>query len=84
MDVNDISPLRKVVGYRQVERAVNLGLISKLILATDADADFEKKVLTLASANYIPVIRKGTKIQIAEVCGIDKIATVVGIYKEQE
>lgn len=81
MNISDVSRLNKVVGFRQVAKAVNLDLISKIILATDADADFEKQVLALASARQVSVERTGTKAQLAEACGIDKIATVVGVYK---
>ena len=84
MDSNDISSLRKVVGFRQVAKTLNQNLISKIILATDADPDFEKQVMALASAKHVPVIKYGTKTQLAQLCGVDKIATVVGIYKEQE
>ena len=84
MDISDISRLNKVVGLRQVTKFVNLDQINLIILATDADPDFEKQVLELASAKCVPVIKQGTKAQIAQLCGIDKIATVVGVLKQKE
>jgi len=84
MDISDISRLSKVVGLRQVTKFVNLDQISLIFLATDADPDFEKQVLELASAKCVPVIRQGTKTQIAQLCDIDKIATVVGVLKQQK
>ena len=84
MDISDISRLNKVVGIRQVTKFVNLDQINLIILATDADPDFEKQVLELASAKGVSIVRKGTKTQIAQLCGIDKIATVVGVLKQKE
>ena len=84
MDTNDISRLRKIVGLREVTKYLALDKLQTIVLATDADPDYEKKVLGLASAKNVPVLRAETKVRLAELCGIDKIATVVGILKQQD
>ena len=80
MDISDLSHLQKVVGLKQVLKQLSLGRIQTVILATDAEPDFEKQVK--AAANGVPVIVAETKTRLAELCGIDKIATVVGILKQ--
>ena len=84
MDTNDISRLRKIVGLREVTKYLALDKLQTIVLATDADLDYEKKVLGLASVKNVPVLRAETKVRLAELCGIDKIATVVGILKQQD
>lgn len=81
MDISDLSHLQKVVGLKQVLKQLSLGRIQTVILATDAEPDFEKQVKD-AAANGVPVIVAETKTRLAELCGIDKIATVVGILKQ--
>ncbi len=81
MDISDLSHLQKVVGLKQVLKQLGLGRIQTVILATDAEPDFEKQVKD-AAANGVPVIVAETKTRLAELCGIDKIATVVGILKQ--
>ena len=82
MDISDLSHLQKVVGLKQVLKQLGLGRIQTVILATDAEPDFEKQVKDAAAANGVPVIVAETKTRPAELCGIDKIATVVGILKQ--
>ena len=81
MDISDLSHLQKVVGLKQVLKQLSLGRIQTVILATDAEPDFEKQVKD-AAANGVPVIVAETKTRLAELCGIDKIATVVGILQQ--
>lgn len=80
-DITEITHLSKVVGLRQVVKHLNQDKIKTIILATDADPDFEKTVLDSASVKSISVVRAGTKEQLATMCGIDKIATVIGLLK---
>lgn len=80
-DIIEITHLSKVVGLRQVVKHLNQDKINTIILATDADPNFEKTVLDLASVKAVSVVRAGTKEQLAALCGIDKIATVVGLLK---
>lgn len=82
MDISDLSHLQKVVGLKQVLKQLSLGRIQTVILATDAEPDFEKQVKDAAAANGVPVIVAEIKTRLAELCGIDKIATVVGILKQ--
>lgn len=82
MDISDLSHLQKVVGLKQVLKQLSLGRIQTVILATDAEPDFEKQVKDAAAANGVPVIVAETKTRLAELCGIDKIATVVAILKQ--
>ena len=82
MDISDLSHLQKVVGLKQVLKQLSLGRIQTVILATDAEPDFEKQVKDAAAANGVPVIVAEAKTRLAELCGIDKIATVVGILQQ--
>ena len=82
MDISDLSHLQKVVGLKQVLKQLSLGRIQTVILATDAEPDFEIQVKNAAAASGVPVIVAETQTRLAELCGIDKIATVVGILQQ--
>ena len=82
MDISDLSHLQKVVGLKQVLKQLSLGRIQTVILATDAEPDFEKQVKDAAAASGVPVIVAENKTRLAELCGIAKSATVVGILKQ--
>ncbi len=82
MDISDLSHLNKVVGIRQVLKQLNLGNIQIIILATDADPDFAKKLRDAAAAKRVSVIAAETKTRLAQLCGIDKTAAVVGVLKQ--
>ena len=65
MDISDLSHLQKVVGLKQVLKQLSLGRIQTVILATDAEPDFEKQVKDAAAANGVPVIVAETKTRLA-------------------
>jgi ribosomal protein L7Ae-like RNA K-turn-binding protein len=84
MDTDNLSGLDKVVGLRQVTKGINRNQIKEVILATDVDNAFYQKVLSLTSAKNVKVtMHTKTKQQLAKLCGVDKIASVVGLLNNE-
>ncbi len=84
MDTNSLDGFSKVVGLREVTKCINRNQIKEIILATDVDHAYYQKVHSLASSKNVKItVLSKTKQQLAKLCGIDKIASVVGLLNSE-
>ncbi len=84
MDSDNLDGLDKVIGLRQVTKCINRNQIKEIILATDVDNAFYQKVISLASSKNVKItVHTKTKQQLAKLCGVDKIASIVGLLKNE-
>lgn len=69
----------KVVGTKQVTRAINAGEIKTVYLATDADVFVTRKVRDLCHEKRIPVVEVPSMKALGEACGVEVKAAVAAI-----
>lgn len=71
----------RVVGLRQVLRAVREGKALKVYLADDAPEDMQRQVLLTARQMDVPVGRVGSMRALSRLCGVDVPASCAALLK---
>ena len=79
--INMLNSSSKVVGSKQVLKGISDGTIRCVIVATDADADLRKRIVSSAKLAKVEIIRVPSKRHLGELAGIDVAAAVVGLIK---
>ena len=84
MQFSDIKNKAKVIGLKQVKKAVNKGLAEKVFIANDAEPHIKEPLKKLCE-------QKGAEFELVEsmkalgqACGIDVGAATVAIVKEMK
>lgn len=70
---------RKVVGLKQLRKALSAGNVKKLFVAQDADPALTEPVIAQCAASGIAVVRVPTMKQLGEACNISVAAAVAAI-----
>jgi len=71
----------RVVGAKQVTRALEEGTLAKLFVAEDADLFVTRKIMDLAQQRGIALEKVETMAQLGAACQIEVGAAVAGILK---
>ncbi|MBQ8161796.1 MAG: ribosomal L7Ae/L30e/S12e/Gadd45 family protein [Clostridia bacterium] len=71
----------KVVGTKQVLRAIKGGRLSRVYLANDADTFMFQNVIRAAEAAAVPVVRVPSMKELGEACGVEVAAVTAGILQ---
>ncbi len=71
----------KVVGVRQLRKAVGRGEVCRVFLADDADPAVTEPIERLARENEIPVTRVPAMRELGLACGIAVGASAAGLLK---
>ncbi len=61
----------KVVGIKQVKKAINSDSVSEVYIAEDAEEKVTREILLLCERHDIPVIKVETMKDLGDACGID-------------
>ena len=72
---------KKVIGTKQVRRAINNGEVKKIYIAQDADTRIINEIIELSENNSIEIMRVGNMRELGLACGIDVSAATVAILK---
>lgn len=72
---------KKVVGTKQVRRALQSGKVKVLFVANDADSRVVKDVIELAKNNNVEIVHVNTMRELGKACGIDVKAASAAILK---
>lgn len=72
----------KVVGLKQVLRALSEGKVRCVIIASDADSFIRTKVKVLATEKGAEILNYSSMKGLGQMCKIDVKASVVGIMKQ--
>ena len=62
---------RRVVGTKQVLRALKAGELSRVYVATDADTFIYQQVVRAAEEAGVPCVRVATMKELGIVCGVE-------------
>lgn len=77
--LKELQNSKKIVGLKQVRRAVEENKAKKVFLAKDASPDIYDKVVDLCKAKNIEIIFADSKKQLGNACKIDVSAAVAAI-----
>ena len=72
---------RRVVGTKQLLRALDEGKIARAFIAKDADLLLTKRVVDRCFEKNIPCTQVDTMEQLGRACGIDVKAAAAGLFK---
>ncbi len=72
---------RRVVGTKQVLRAVKAGTAARIYVAEDADTFIFQRVVRAAEGARIPTVRVKSMKELGQVCGVETSAAAAGILK---
>ena len=72
---------RKVVGTKQVLRALKAGTVSKVYVCSDADTFIYQQVVRGAEDAGVPCVRVPSMKELGMVCGVDVPTAAAGILK---
>ncbi len=70
---------KKVVGIKQVKKAINSARASEVYIAKDAEEKITQEVLLLCRKREIPVIDVDTMKDLGNACGIDISAATAAL-----
>ena len=72
---------RKVVGTKQVLRAIGAGTVSRVYVGSDADTYIFQRVVRRAEEAGIPCVRVPSMKELGMVCGVSVPAAAAGLLK---
>ena len=73
---------RKVVGTKQVLRALKAGTVSRVYAANDADTFIYQQVVRSAESAGVPCVRVPSMKELGMICGVDVPAAAAGLLRE--
>ena len=62
---------KKVVGIKQVKKAINSDMVSEVYIAEDAEEKVTQEILLLCQRHEIPILKVHTMKELGYACGID-------------
>ena len=81
MPLNELAVPERVVGDREVRRAMEKGILRKIFVATDSDEKLIKSAREAAAYRGIEVEEADSKLKLGRACAIDRPAAVAGLLK---
>ncbi len=79
--INLINNSSKLIGTRQVLKAIINGTITKVIVANNIDTELFNKIKGECTNHNIPMVRAFTKYDLGKLCHLSVDCAVVGIVK---
>ncbi|WP_110955683.1 L7Ae/L30e/S12e/Gadd45 family ribosomal protein [Anaerosinus massiliensis] len=81
MSLDTLKTAKKVIGIKQVMKAVNKGLCKKVFIAQDADLRVVDPLKNLCEKHGIEVVEIATMIELGKACTIEVGAAAVAVLK---
>ena len=72
---------RKVVGTRQVLRAIRAGTVSRVYVCSDADTYIYQQVVRAAEDAHLPCVRVPSMKELGMVCGVSVATAAAGLLR---
>ena len=81
--LNELKNSPKVVGIKQLRKALNRGAVKRVLLARDADPALTEPLEALAEGTEVPVEWVCSMKELGQACGIAVGAAAAGILAQQ-
>ena len=72
---------RKVVGTKQVLRAIKAGTVSRVYVCTDADTFIYQQVVRAAEEARVPCVRAASMKELGMICGVNVPTAAAGLLR---
>lgn len=79
--MHDLVSPYKLIGTKQVLRAVNEGKLEKAYIAKDSDVDIRDKIIAACKKKGVPFEEVSSMLDLGRACGIEVGAAVAGVLK---
>lgn len=76
---DSLKNMNKVVGLKQVKRAIKLSKAKKVYIAEDAEKRVTSEIVELCEEGHIPIIYVESMKKLGHACGIDINAAVAAL-----
>ena len=83
MPLNELAVPERVVGEREVRRAMEKGALRKIFVAADGDEKVTRPVREAAAALGVEVEEVESKLRLGRACAIDRPAAAAGLLRIQ-
>lgn len=77
LDTND-----KIVGIKQVRRALGLEEVETVYIAEDADLNLVQDIIDSCKKHNIPIVEVKNMEKLGELCKIDVNAAIAAVFKK--
>ena len=81
MPLNELAVPERVVGGKEVHRAMEKGMLRKLFVAVDSDEKVTKPLRDTAAKLELEVEEVDSKLKLGRACAIDRPAAVAGLLR---
>ncbi len=78
---NLINAPSKVVGTKQVLRALKAGELQRIYVANNIDTFLYQKIIRAAEAAGIPAVRVESSLELGRACGLEIASAAAGILR---
>ncbi len=79
MSLNELAVPNRVVGEREVRRALERNNLKKLYVAMDSKTDGVRKLIEAAEEAGVEIERVDSKLKLGRACAIDRSAAAAGL-----
>ena len=79
--LHDLTSGKKVVGIKQLRKAVNAGTVKTVFLAADADPFLTDPIRVLCGEKSVAVVDVPTMAELGRACGISVSASAAGLLQ---
>lgn len=79
--MHDLVSPYKLIGTKQVLRAVNEGKLEKAYIAKDSDTNIREKLIDACNKKGVPFEEVSSMLDLGRACGIEVGAAVAGVLK---
>ena len=81
MPLNELAVPERIVGEKEVRRAMAEGLLKKIFVASDADSKRRDRLLNEAKEAVVDIEMVDCRIKLGRACAIDRPAAAAGLLK---
>lgn len=81
MTLESLKKAQRVIGVKQVTKAINKDQVSCVFLGNDADARVTEQLKLICTEKAIPVSAANTMVELGKACSIEVGAAAVGVLR---
>lgn len=81
MPLNELAVAERIVGEKEVRRALSKGLLRKVFVALDTEEGRRRALMTDAEAAGVEVEQVESRLILGRACAIDRSAAAAGLLK---
>lgn len=82
MGLEELRGAKRVVGFRETQRALERGKAKKVFVALDVDEHLRESIAALAQEKNVPLEYVPSAQELGRICGIDVRSSCAAIIKE--